>query len=828
MLAQKYSEVYTKMHTVIFNPDEKDVLLHALFEDNNKLQQLLKTIIAKFEGADLDKLIRARDEKLSLLELILLDKEIFLPQLSGFYENCYGLENNSPEKKRLKAGIFYTLCKIMLVRCNYRKGLNKLMYAASFPQLPPKFTPLYLFRLGSIYIEQGKIQEAADVLTLSEHRCKEYKEDPIMRRLDLLISYQLLRVNVIRGNLIEAKLVHDNTKRKLNGEENVIFDSLRGYYHRWAGEVSEGYAILNKAYLKYRDNEQVKRTYARSWFNIMYQLSCCFLQMKKEENYQAKAQDMIMRAYAVTREFNYRNLGYCENMLGMIAMDKGELKKALEHFRKAYALFEKYTDYRNMARTKRNLGSVYARLKNYYEALKNLNQSLDYDNHTQLEIGIIMTLLQKTDLQIELVQYDKAREYLARIHAIKLPFKHPLIDEIAKRENFLANIDLAEGLIGESESIRGIRNEIKSHAKISEPLLITGESGTGKSFIAEDIHKKSKRKGQFKVVNCRLIPPAELDHEIFGNLSENKRLPGALERADQGTLFLEEICALPLNLQAKLSRFLDEKKIPPLNGGKEKELDVRIIFACKSSNLETQVANGIIGRDFYDRISAFILKVPPLRERRDDIRKLAEYFYVSQCKALKKKICGIKSCAMTLLEYYPWPGNVGELKKTINRCVVRLDSDRVIDREDVIMSLDSWVINPPVIIGRKQTGTAAEDTADKEIITRLQSLEEKLQQEEETPPRTRISDSYSIINAVFKIIQEHGPVRKSEIVAGCPDAEKSFHHWISILREKHGVVKVEDSGNFKVYSVVAKDVLYEKLKAGELVKTGEVLEVVEL
>jgi len=812
--------------TVIFSPDEKNVLLHSLFENNQELQEVLKNIIAEFENADLDKLIKARDAKLSLLELIETDKERYLPQLAEFYEDCYGLKHDSPEQKRLKAGIFYTLCKIMLVRCNYRKGFNKLLYAASFPELPHTFTPLYLFRLGSIYIEQGKIQEAADILTLSEHRCKSYKNDPVMRRLALLISYQLLRVNVIRGNLIEAKMVHDNTERKLNGEENIIFDSLRGYYYRWAGDTDEGYKILNAAYQKYRDNAEVKETYVRSWFNIMYQLSFCLLKMRGKD-YQPNAHNMIRRAYAVTSEFNYRNLGYCENMLGLIVMDKGDLKNALEHFEKANALFEKYTDYRNMARTKRNLGTVFAKMKNYYEAMKNLNQALDYEHHTQLEIGIIKTLLKKTDLQIEMVQYDKAREYLIRIKSIKLPFKHPLTDAIAKREDVLANIDLITyGLIGESESIRLIKNEIESHAKISDPLLLIGESGTGKRFIAVDIHKKSKRKGPFEVVNCQLISRDALDKEIFGYRDATTNIPGALEKAERGTLFIEEIYALPSDLQARLSRFIDEKRVPSLNGGKEKDIDVKIIFACKCNNLENQIANGVIRRDFYNRISEFIIKVPPLRKRRGDIRKLAEHFYVRQCKELNRKICGIKACAMNLLEFYPWPDNVGELKKTIKSCVVKLGEDRLIDREDVIKSLDNRMLNLPINY-KKAFENTTKDIGDKEIITRLKSLEEKLPKEPEEPSRTRTTDSHSIINEAFKIIQEQGPVRKSEVIAGCPDAEKSFHHWINILKDKYEVITVGESGNFNVYKAVSIKILNKKLKAGELLKNGVVFSVVE-
>jgi len=200
--------------------------------------------------------------------------------LAEFYGNCYGLEKNAPERKDLEAGIFYTLCKILMVRCNYRKGLNKLRYAATFPLLPPKFTPLCLLRLGVIYVEQGKIQEACDVLTLAATRCETYADDLIMGKLQLLILYQLLRVNIIRGNLIDAKRLIENINRELSGKENIIFSSLRGHYCRWSGELEKGYKILSKTYNKYKDNEKIKTAYARSWFNIKYQLACCVLDME--------------------------------------------------------------------------------------------------------------------------------------------------------------------------------------------------------------------------------------------------------------------------------------------------------------------------------------------------------------------------------------------------------------------------------------------------------------------------------------------------------------------------------------------------------------------
>lgn len=214
----------------------------------------------------------------------------------------------------------------------------------------------------------------------------------------------------------------------------------------------------------------------------------------------------------------------------------------------------------------------------------------------------------------------------------------------------------------------------KHVAETQSTILILGESGVGKEVLANWIHRMSSRKNKpFIAVNCSAIPENLIESELFGYeqgafTGALKRKTGLFEMADQGTIFLDEIGDLPLNMQAKLLRVLQEKKVQRIGGGKLIPIDVRVISATNRS-LERMIADGSFREDLYYRLNVIPLKIPPLRERKDDIPLLANHFLKKFNKMYNRNIELSPVILNRMMEYH-WPGNVRELKNVIERFVV--------------------------------------------------------------------------------------------------------------------------------------------------------------
>ena len=218
----------------------------------------------------------------------------------------------------------------------------------------------------------------------------------------------------------------------------------------------------------------------------------------------------------------------------------------------------------------------------------------------------------------------------------------------------------------------------KKVAPTSATVLVTGESGTGKEIIARCIHHNSPRSQRaFAAVNCAALSPALIESELFGH--ERGAFTGAVgqhagrfERAHGGTLFLDEIGELDAGLQAKLLRVLQEKTFERVGGSRQITVDVRII-AATNRDLKQQVAEGKFREDLYYRLSTFPIEIPPLRERRSDIRRLARFFLERATRDLGKTALSLSTEAENILLEYSWPGNVRELENTIQRVAILCD-----------------------------------------------------------------------------------------------------------------------------------------------------------
>lgn len=230
-------------------------------------------------------------------------------------------------------------------------------------------------------------------------------------------------------------------------------------------------------------------------------------------------------------------------------------------------------------------------------------------------------------------------------------------------------------IVGESKEIKELVNSARRVAGYDTTVLITGESGTGKELIARGIHQLSTRKkGPFISINCGAIPENLLESEFFGyqkgafTSAESDR-KGLFEAADNGTLFLDEIGELPLGLQVKLLRVLQEREIRPLGANRSKKINVRIVTAT-AKNLASEVEQGIFRKDLLFRLNVVELNIPPLRERLGDIPLLIDSFMAKKAAVMNIKIKGITPEALAAFCSYSWPGNVRELQNVLEHSMI--------------------------------------------------------------------------------------------------------------------------------------------------------------
>jgi DNA-binding NtrC family response regulator len=255
-------------------------------------------------------------------------------------------------------------------------------------------------------------------------------------------------------------------------------------------------------------------------------------------------------------------------------------------------------------------------------------------------------------------------------------------------------------LIGSCEAIKRLRAQVERVAKVAAPVLIWGESGSGKELTAQAIHDQSERSGgPFVPINCGAISPTLIHSELFGYergafTGATRGKAGLIESADGGTLFLDEIGDLPKDLQANLLRFLQEKTICRVGSTRHLRVDVRVI-AASHVQLQQAVAKGDFREDLYYRLAVLPVTVPPLRERREDLVALAEHFFHVYASEKSPRLKGFSDRAIAAILDHDWPGNVRELINRVRRAMVMSDG-RLITPEDLGLTR-GIVVSPPAL-----------------------------------------------------------------------------------------------------------------------------------
>ena len=260
--------------------------------------------------------------------------------------------------------------------------------------------------------------------------------------------------------------------------------------------------------------------------------------------------------------------------------------------------------------------------------------------------------------------------------------KRQLLSENVYLKQQLHNKYDFENIIGSSPVMQKLFARMKRIANTDSTALVLGESGTGKELVARALHFNSQRKDKpFIPVNCAAIPENLLESELFGYVKGAftgaiRDKIGKFEAANQGSIFLDEIGTMPMHLQTKLLRVLQEQEVERIGSTKTIQLDVRVISAT-NVNLEEEVKKGNFREDRYYRLNVIPIQLPPLRERTEDILSLLKHFIEKNCTDMKRPLMSISNEALEILEGYRWPGNVRELENVVERIVALTDGNRI-------------------------------------------------------------------------------------------------------------------------------------------------------
>src|SRR5271166_5307559 len=322
------------------------------------------------------------------------------------------------------------------------------------------------------------------------------------------------------------------------------------------------------------------------------------------------------------------------------------------------------------------------------------------------------------DLQLENQERKRAEEALQEyVAALKSAFDEI---QVLKDQLYKANLALREEIdvnrmfeeiVGSSPALQTVLSNVAKVAPADSTVLITGETGTGKELIARAIHKRSQRSSHaFVSVNCAAIPRDLIASELFGHekgsfTGATQRRLGRFESADGGTIFLDEVGELPSETQIALLRVLQEREFQRVGGNESLKTDVRVV-AATNRDLNAAIAEGKFRDDLFYRLNVFPIEVPPLRERKEDIPLLVEYFVDRYASKVGKKITAINKKSMELLQSYAWPGNIRELQNVVERSVVISDSEN--------LSVDESWLAARVPVPDSATGPLTEKLASQE------------------------------------------------------------------------------------------------------------------
>ena len=353
---------------------------------------------------------------------------------------------------------------------------------------------------------------------------------------------------------------------------------------------------------------------------------------------------------------------------------------AKDFISKPFDLFEVKTRIHNMLEVR----LLYKKLENYNKVLERTVQERTGDLFTA-NVQLTQEIVERTKAEGSLKgAYTEIKQLKDRLQAENIYLQQ----EIAQEYNF-------GEIIGQSNAISYVFLRVEQVAPMDATVLLLGETGTGKGVIARAIHARSARKDRPMItVNCTALPGNLIESELFGRergafTGADARQIGRFELADGGTIFLDEIGEMPLELQCKLLRVIQDGEFERLGSPRTINVNVRII-AASNRNLEEEIKNGRFREDLFYRLNVFPITIPPLRQRKDDIPLLVNHFVAKFKKKIGKKIETISKETLRVLQEYYWPGNVRELENVIERAIITTQGTalQVLDRFDTVRSTE--------------------------------------------------------------------------------------------------------------------------------------------
>jgi len=333
---------------------------------------------------------------------------------------------------------------------------------------------------------------------------------------------------------------------------------------------------------------------------------------------------------------------------------------------------------------------------------------------------IVMTAFGSIDEAVQAMK-DGAQDFLQKpvdSNHLLLLVERALEHSRLRTENILLREEWSRRygfprIIGESEAIKRAVSETQRVAQTGATVLLLGESGTGKELFARAVHHLSPRRaGAFVAINCAAIPETLIENEFFGHergafTGAGERRQGKFELASGGTVFLDEIGELPLNVQGKLLRVIEEKMVDRIGGRAPVPVDVRVV-AATNRDLRGAVETGEFRRDLFFRLAVFPIEIPPLRERGDDVLTLAQHFAAQLGKELRGRAATLSEASLAALKAHNWPGNVRELENSIERACILADASTLEPHDLGIHTGSAPPAEPEALAELEMSGTLAE------------------------------------------------------------------------------------------------------------------------
>jgi len=579
-------------------------------------------------------------------------------------------------------GSYNLIAQIYFLTCYFEKSAESLRKANELAEKfnDKRMVALTSGNLGRIYALLGSWQEAQDSLERSLAHCQANETD-LSKCKDLL---SLGFVACLRRDFSKSGKLLD---RAFELARTNNFSRELGIYHEYAGYLALTAGDNKRAHSNFSKALHIGQSASPSGclHSQVYRL-LAELQVKEKEFDQALAScEKSLEASKSLGEKLEEGAAY--RILGRIHSAKRNKEKACEYFKQSVALLQQIGARYELAHTYLEAGRSGS--FDYYRRLGFLAnaESLFRDLNSKYHLGLVN--LAVSDLLLEQKDYPSGEVFLAEAERLfketndrkelqQVARSRAAIEESLFQSRITAKSNgkiTFESVITQNGEMKGVIEKLRQIKDYDISILVEGETGAGKDLIAKAVHYSSVRKDKrFVAINCAALPESLLENELFGHkrgayTGANKDQPGLFEEAAGGTLYLDQVEEIPLSTQVKLLRAIEEKEITRLGDTKPRKIDARII--CSSiEDLKEAVRKGKFRQDLYFRLNTFTMRIPPLRERKEDIRTLIKHF-LKEYGLDEKKLREFerRGTGKRFLRY-PWPGNVRELENDVKRMVI--------------------------------------------------------------------------------------------------------------------------------------------------------------